>query len=310
MNEAELVELLRERADIPDEGHRTRVEGVRAKVRRSRWQQAGGILAAVVVVLAGLLYAVPRGPSSDPADPPGESLPTYQDGYRFSTTAFATLPERTKEVTYEVKGDFLVYAHCAITDLHRTTILIKVNDRVWYDGPCDRNGGPVLPPRDARTAYGIRLGQPIRIELSLPDPAARTGRWGIRIGEAVAFADYSFPPRPSQLAALPRGDQVVAWSHPEHPDGQFETRFPWPDAGELVLWTNSPGRFRVFVNGVPVVEAVFFDYGVHWAPSGPISEWSRLYGLDVKPGQEVVLLVIPERAAGQWQVTQSPAQPR
>ncbi|WP_309110506.1 hypothetical protein [Saccharothrix sp.] len=80
MSETELVRLLRERADIPDDGHRTRIAGVRAKVRRSRWRQAGAVAVAVAVVFAGVLYALPRGQSADPADPPADPAPVYLDG--------------------------------------------------------------------------------------------------------------------------------------------------------------------------------------------------------------------------------------
>ncbi|NUT90430.1 MAG: hypothetical protein HOY78_00230 [Saccharothrix sp.] len=310
MNEAELVDLLHERADIPDDGHRTRVEGVRAKVRRSRWQQAGATLAAIAVVLAGLLYGVPRGQSSDPADPPGEPLPTYQDGYRFTTEAFTALPERAVRLSYTVTGDFMIYARCGISG-RRSTMVITINDKRWFEGGCDEIGTPVPPPPDAWTAFGIEAGQPARIEASLTDAPGGAGRWGIRIGEAVPFAEYSFPPRPSRLPELPAAvpGSTPAQADPDHPDRRVEVRVPW-SGDALELRANTPGRYRVLVDGVAVVDSTFWTFGAHSATSAPVSEWPELYGVSVVPGQDLTLTVVPERASGQWQVTLLPDPPR
>ncbi|MEU7532344.1 hypothetical protein AB0A74_41875 [Saccharothrix sp. NPDC042600] len=309
MNETDLVELLRERADFPDHGHRTRVEGVRAKVRRSRWRQAGAVAVAIVLVLGGVLVGLPRGQSPDPADHP--RLPAYLDGYTFPTSVSAALPTKKANLYYTPKDEtFRLHAYCLIGDRSSVGIRITVNDKVWYDGACPRIGTMIAPPRDAWTAFGIQFGRAVRIEATLPAPPADTGDWGFRVAEEVPLADYPFPPRPERLAVLPEDEPALARSNPEHPEGQFETRFRWAETGGLDLWLNSPGRVRVFVNGVEVLTATFWTYDLHTASTAPVAEWPRLHGLDLKPDEEVTLVVIPERTSGQWRVTRWPAPPR
>jgi hypothetical protein len=45
-------------------------------------------------------------------------------------------------------------------------------------------------------------------------------------------------------------------------------------------------------------------------PTAPAAEWPRMHRLDLKHGDEVVPLVVPERTDGRWQVTRSPDPPR
>ncbi|XVV07134.1 hypothetical protein ACQPW3_17810 [Actinosynnema sp. CA-248983] len=313
MSETELVRLLRERADIPDDGRRTRVAGVRAKVRRSRWRQAGAVTVAAAVVFAGVLYGLPGGQSADPADSPADPPPVYLDGYKYTHSAFATVPERQARLTYTPKNEnFLFYASCSIGEQRSVGIRMTVNGKVWYDGVCDRIGTPIPPPRDAWTAFGIRFGQEIRVEATLTDPAPEAGRWGFRVGEGLSLADYSFPPRPPELPALPRvaPQDVLARSNPEHPAGQASVTFEWSATEGLELDLNSPGRVQVFVNDVRVLDAVFWTWGPNSASTAPVSEWPRLHGLDLKPGQEVTLVVVPERTSGEWRVTRWPDRPR
>lgn len=322
MNLTDLSEVLRDRAELPDSSHEARMAGVRARVSATRRRRATAGVAAVVLTLVGIVYAVlPHpGPSPEPAIPT-RSLPEYQQGTKLIAQAWGDLPSTSVTVRFVPKSlDLWLFTHCDAGTNQVWLMAITVNDRPWLE----HNGCGGANRTPDWSTFGVVAGQPSVITLTVlgkhggfesgtpaPLPLPASGAFALGVGEAVPVSEYPFPPRPQTLQNLdqvlvgPITDPMVKLrADPADPAAPKETTVEWPGPSVLVAQLNTPGRIRVLVNGTPLIDLSHWSY----TASGTQANWPAYdgenYGLS--KGQTVKITVIPERTTGDWKVTLVP----
>lgn len=316
MNLSDLTEVLRERAEITDSAHEARMAGVRARVSATRRRRAVAGAAGVVLVLVGIVFGLlPRIVQPEPAVPP-RGLPEYQDGARIVAQAWGDLPSTSTTLRFVPKSlDLVLFTHCETGGNGLLLVTLVVNGHPYTE----RNGcGGSHRVRDWG-AFGIVVGQPSVITLTVePQRTTAKGAFAVAIGEEVPVSEYSFPPRPQTLETLPPHPQkletfpavqpepaIVLRPDPAAPAAQREFTIEWPGDNMMELRSNTPGRIRVLVDDVVVLDYSHWSYGVgtSWLEA---SDWKNINGLDLAKGQVVKITVIPERVTGDWDVTLNP----
>ncbi|MEV6716674.1 hypothetical protein AB0M48_32100 [Lentzea sp. NPDC051208] len=303
MNLSDLTEVLRERAEITDSAHEARMAGVRARVTAGKRRRAVLGVAGVVLALVGIVFALlPRIEQSEPAVPP-RSLPEYQDGARLVAQAWGDLPSTSTTLRFVPKSlDLVLFTHCETGrgDGMFTTLVVNGHPYTERDG-C----GGSRRVRDWGV-FDVVVGQPSVITLTVePRRTTAKGTFAVGIGEVVPVSEYSFPPRPQTLATFPATQPepaIVLRPDPATPAGQREVTIEWPGDNLMELRSNTPGRIRVLVNDVVVLDYSHWSYGVGTSWLQP-SDWENVDGLDLAKGQAVKITVIPERVTGDWEVT-------
>jgi hypothetical protein len=322
MNLTDLTEVLHERAELTDpshEAHEARMAGVRARVSATRRRRAVAGVACVVLALVGIVYAVLPRPEAlpEPAVPP-RSLPEYQSGTRLLAQAWGDLPSTSVTVRFTPKSlNFWMFTQCDVGKNRNLAISVTVNNRSFADG----NGcGGGIKPKDW-SSLGVVPGQPTVMtmtvlgELGRDEPTSSkvlplppSGTFALGIGEEVPVSEYPLPPRPQTLQPiLPAGPGATIELKPDPADpvARKELTVEWPGPNTMTVQMNAPGRVRVLVNDVEVVDFSHWSYA-----SGSTPVWSdhlkETYGLDLSEGQTVKITVIPERITGDWLVTLAP----
>ncbi|MDX8051013.1 hypothetical protein SK571_16625 [Lentzea sp. BCCO 10_0798] len=306
MNLSDLTEVLRERAEITDSAHEARMAGVRARVSATRRRRAVAGAAGVVLVLIGIVFALlPRIEQPGPAVPP-RSLPEYQDGARLVAQAWGDLPSTSTTLRFVPKSlDLVLFTHCETGrgDGMLTTLVVNGHPYTERDG-C----GGSRRVRDWGV-FDVVVGQPSVITLTVePRRTTAKGTFAVGIGEVVPVSEYSFPPRPQTLATFPASQPepaIVLRPDPAAPAGQREFTIEWPGDNLMELRSNTPGRIRVLVNDVVVLDYSHWSYSVGTSWLQP-TDWKKTDGLDLAKGQAVKITVIPERVTGDWEVTLAP----
>lgn len=320
MNLTDLSEVLRDRAELDDSSHEARMAGVRARVSATRRRRAVAGATLVVLALVGIVYAVlPRfGPPPEPAVPT-RSLPEYRYGTRLLAQAWGDLPSTSVTIRFVPKSlDLTLFTQCDIGQNKRLLIDVTVNGRSMYDE--NRSCGDVTSTE--WSSFGVVPGQPSVITLTvageqgeskswppplLPLPAS--GTFVVGMGEAVQVSEYPFPPRPQTLEKLPENRRDVAIelrADPVEPAAKKEITVEWPGANLMLVQMNTPGRLRVLVNDVEVIDLSHWAYNVYQTQLDHY-DWERgVKGLQLSKGQLVKITVIPERTTGDWNVTLSP----
>ncbi|MCG8927769.1 hypothetical protein [Lentzea sp. CC55] len=316
MNLTDLTEVLRDRAALADSAHEARMAGVRAKVAAARRRRAVAGVAAVVLALVGIVYAVLPRPDRlpEPAEPP-RSMTEYQYGTRIIAQAWADLPSTAVTLRFVPKSlDLMIFTRCETGPEDRLLFSTTVNGHPM----AERNTcGGASRPLDW-TGLDVVPGQPSIITLTvdgkqsfdetgelrvLPLPA--NGTFAIGIGEAVPVSEYPFPPRPQTLPAFPPTHPtpvVELKSDAADPNARREFTVPWPGDNVMVAQMNAPGRMRVLVDDVQIVDHSNWSYGVGGEQVEP-REWKQTFGLDIAQGRTVKITVVPERSTGEWRVT-------
>ncbi len=318
MNLTDLTEVLRERAEPLGTSQDARLAGVRAKVTASRRRRAVAGAACVVLALVGVVFAViPKsGTSSEPAVPV-RNFPEYQSGTRLLAQAWGDLPGTGATVRFVPESlELKVFWKCEIGEgkvLHAT---ITVNDRPFSGSTCG-DGAVTVKPADWGLA-GVVVGEPSTVTIvvegergSSPDGGTSTaappprGTFGIAVGEGVPPDEYPFPPRPEVLPTFDRdllGERHLVSADPEDPMKRTEVTVEWPDVRLLVARLNAPGRLRVLLNDVEVVDHSQWDYAAGGSQSIFAHQWESTHGLALAEGDHVRVTVIPERVTGDWEV--------
>ncbi|MCR3749336.1 hypothetical protein [Lentzea californiensis] len=257
--------------------------------------------------LAGIVFALlPRIVQPEPAVPP-RSLPEYQDGARLVAQAWADLPSTSTTLRFVPKSlDLVLFTHCETgRDGGLLLITLVVNGHPYTE----RNGcGGSRRVRDWG-AFGIVVGQPSVITLTVePQRTTAKGTFAVAIGEEVPVSEYSFPPRPQTLETFPAiqpEPAIVLRPDQAAPAAQREFTIEWPGINMMELRSNTPGRIRVLVDDVVVLDFSHWSYSVFTTWVQP-SDWEKIDGLDLAKGQAVKITVIPERVTGDWDVTLTP----
>ncbi|MGW6929962.1 hypothetical protein ACWGE0_07805 [Lentzea sp. NPDC054927] len=322
MNLTDLSEVLRDRAELADSSHDARMAGIRARVTAARRRRTVAGAAFVVLALVGIVYAVLPRPGQQPEPAvPTRSLPEYQYGTRLTTQAWGDLPSTSVTVRFVPKSsDIKLFTRCDIGPNRSLLITVTVNGHSFKE-----NNTCSTSPNSSSTTWssmGVLPGQPSVITLTvsgeqgssqsapppvLPLPA--TGTFAVGVGEPVPVSEYPFPPRPQALEPLPenRSDATIELrADPADPAAQKEITVEWPGPNLMLAHLNTPGRLRVLVNDVVVIDLDHWGYNVHGGQVGRY-DWERgIEGLPLSKGQQVKITVIPERTTGDWNVTLSP----
>lgn len=320
MNLTDLSEVLRDHSELDDSSHEARMAGVRARVSATRRRRAVAGAAFVVLALVGVVYAVlPRlTPPPEPAVPT-RSLPEYQYGTRLLAQAWGDLPSTSATIRFVPKStDLTLFTQCDIGQNRRLLVDVTINGRSMYGE--NRTCGTVVST--TWSSFGVVPGQPSVITLTvageqgefkswppplLPLPAS--GTFAVGMGEAVPVSEYQFPPRPQTLEKLSevyRDAPIELRADPVAPAAKKEITAEWPGANLMQAQMNTPGRLRVLVNDVEVIDFSSWAYHVHQTQVARY-EWEEGFkGLQLSEGQLVKITVIPERTTGDWNVTLSP----
>ncbi|MFD5826145.1 hypothetical protein [Lentzea sp. NPDC060358] len=314
MNLTDLTEVLRDRAQLPDSPHEARMAGVRARVSSTRRKRAVAGAACVVLALVGIVYATLPRPQAlpGPAVPP-RSLPEYQLGTRLVGQAWGDLPATTVTLRFVPKSlDLSVFTRCETGSDDLLVISTTINDHPYTGkSSCGATSHPTVPED-----FGVVLGQPSVIVLTvvgrqgsptpedpfpvLPPPAS--GSFAVGIGEAVPVDEYPFPPRPQTLETFePKypAPEVELRSDPANPAGRREFPVTWPGSSGMRAQLNTPGRLRVLVDGVEVIDLRGWSYEVSSMEIFPNAAKGEL---QFAQGQSVTITVITERVTGDWEV--------
>jgi hypothetical protein len=316
MNLTDLTEVLRERADVPDSVQQVRLAGVRAKVRASKRRRAVTGAACVVLAFLGAVYAVvPKLVTTSEPAVPVRSFPEYHEGTRLVGQAWGELPSTSVTVRFVPEAlDFRLFWMCHIENSRALYVTITVNGKPYGEGTC----GPGAASSYVEWAgMGVVVGQPFEATLTVDGeddgttsaPATmappEAGSFGIAVGAGVPPSDYPFPPRPSTLEPVPRMSTAVLSADPDDPTTRMETSVAWPGTSVLEMQLNTPGRLRVLVNDVQVLDFAHWDYTMGQSQSLSSDKWESSYGLKLAEGDPVRITVVPERVTGDWQVTLS-----
>lgn len=329
MNVTDLRELLDDRSAEPgaDLVSPTRLTDVRHRivVRRRRRTVAAVAAAAVAVAAVSLTtVAAPRAFQPAPAGPPAVSpppdlggFPAYQDGALVVAVAVGKPGEAPVTLTMTPRSlDLKFFLRCP--DQPRLEHSLTVNGRQVAGGTgC---GGVSLPLGSTTLAdsYGVRVGQPMTVDLTAEGPAS--GTFAIAVGERVDPATYPYPPRPATLAPLQRvpaavqgpdgtvGEGVLVGADRANPNQPVQVTVKWPAGAALNTVAQTPGALRISVDGVQVGHEEWWDYEQHTRGGLESGYWKGQYGLEIKNGQRVTVTVTPERMTGDWQVLLQPVE--
>ncbi|SFQ99821.1 hypothetical protein SAMN04488564_101935 [Lentzea waywayandensis] len=316
MNLTDLREVLRDRAELADSSHEARMAGVRARVTAAKQRRAVAGAAFVVLALVGIVYALlPRLDQPEPAVPP-RSLPEYQFGTRLLTQAWGDLPSTSATVRFVPRSlDLMLFIKCDTGPTDKLLISITVNGHPFAE---NRTCGGASSANWSN--LGVVVGQQSVITLTVDGkegsgtsnpppvlPSPESGSFALGVGEAVPVSEYPFPPRPQTLETFPPslGEPAIeVRSDAADPAGRKEITAAWPGDNELHAEMNTPGRMRILVNDVEVINYSHWTYGLGSSHTLP-GNWPRR-GLQLTKGQQVKITVIPERTTGEWRVTLTP----
>jgi len=317
MNLSDLTEVLHDRAELTDSSHEARMAGVRARVTATRRRRAAMGAAGVVLALVGIVYAVLPRPDRLP-DPAVQtrSLPEYQSGYRLVAQSWGDLPTSGVTVRFVPRTlDLTLFTQCDAEQGH-LAVTVTVNGRpMWERSGCSTTSTPA-----DWAPLGVVVGQPSVVTLTVDGlqgeivdgrpavlPAPASGTFALGVGEAVPVNEYPFPPRPQTLATMSPHyplPTIELRSDRADPVARKEFTIQWPGHNSLRAAMNTPGRMRVLVNDVQVVDFSHWSYTAGGVEV--LSGWERTHGLEFAEGQDVRITVIPERVTGEWVVGLAP----
>jgi hypothetical protein len=304
MNLSDLTEVLRERAEITDSAHEARMAGVRARVTAGKRRRAVLGVAGVVLALVGIVYAVlPRAEQPEPAVPP-RSLPEYQDGTRLIAQAWGDLPSTSATVRFVPKSmDFVLFTRCETAPGESMRVSVTINGHAAKaPSGCGSTRRPL-----GWSGLDVVVGQQSVVTITV-DEAPAKGTFAVGIGEPVPVSEYPFPPRPQTLETFTRHypePTIELRPDPAETAQRKDFTVAWPGTNSMVAQMNTPGRMRVLVNDVVVLDFSHWSYTAGGSLIMP-SDWKASYGLDLVKGQTVKITVIPERVTGDWEVTLAP----
>ena len=96
------------------------------------------------------------------------------------------------------------------------------------------------------------------------------------------------------------GDPETAVS--ADPAARKEITVTWPGDRMLHAQLNTPGRLRVLVDDVQVLDFSHWSYAAEGAYSSMSDSWAEEHGIAPVVGAPVRITVIPERVTGDWEV--------
>ncbi|MEH0826003.1 MULTISPECIES: hypothetical protein [unclassified Micromonospora] len=131
------------------------------------------------------------------------------------------------------------------------------------------------------------------------------------VAEKVPFTQYPLPPRPTKLKP-PQPDGMasepgtkVLHSDPADPNKALSITMPWHRGYDFTVIPQTPGIYRVSVNGVSVLAGEVYDYSGN-GPNASCQVKRNDQGFcipelqSVKDGDNVTITVTAQHATGPW----------
>ncbi|MCC8246837.1 hypothetical protein [Saccharothrix luteola] len=322
MNLTDLTEVLRRHAELPpDAAHGPRMSGIRAKVKASRRRRATAVAASIVAVL-GVAFALtaPVQRESQPAEPEPVVFSEYHEGTRIVAQTSGRAPASTIALRFvpttpEPELFITCDPHDDSKQMYSTLIVngVPVGDGLTCGLPMKLNLD--------WTKHRIGVGAPMTVTMSVGEqlwdeeeqgahagPMPPDATFAAAVGVPVAPEDYPFPPRPETLAPIdpaldatnPGQDRVFELrAVPGRSNGTWQTAVSLPSRPVyVVVAVNTPGRIRVLINDVEVVEHATWTYRISHLSDSDQGYWE----VGVEPGATVNITVIAERTSGDWAV--------
>ncbi|MEV1118523.1 hypothetical protein AB0I91_25940 [Actinosynnema sp. NPDC049800] len=323
MNLTDLTEVLRHHAELPpDAAHGPRMSGIQARVEASRRRRVVAAVAASLVAVLGVAFALrtPVQRESQPAEPKPIVFSEHHEGTRIVAQTSGRAPASAITLRFApTTPDPKLFIACDANDDDKQMYATLVVNGVPYgDGlTC----GPPMNVTFEWAKHGIGVGTPVTVTLSAGEqlwdeeerwphsgPMPPDATLGLAVGVPVAPEDYPFPPRPETLEPIdPALDNTNPGQRrvyelradPDQPNGTWRSTVSLPGRPVYVgVAVNTPGRIRVLVNGVEVVEHATWTYRSSYLMDTSQEYWE----VAVEPGATVDLTVIVERTSGDWAV--------
>jgi hypothetical protein len=304
MNLTDLKELLDDRAENAPRpvALDTRLAGVGAKVRVSRQRIAG--LTALVVVAAGLgatrLPSIST-PGTIEAGSPLAEFPEYFDGTHIVDGVTLALPKNSIGVRYDGTGDAVtVFVRCL--DLSETWLRTEVTAYGHTEElPCGTGTSSQTFEGHGLTQIFLTVTGAVRVDDRSTVDVPPSGRVIMAVGKPVAWKDYPFPQRPESLADITSDglctspECLFSLGSGDDPTAAVTRTVTWQRVKRISTTVNTPGFLHVRINGVEVGTTASWDY---------VATNSTIPSLDlnIQPGDEVTVEVIPEHLTGPWHV--------
>ncbi|MEV6815927.1 hypothetical protein [Micromonospora sp. NPDC051296] len=224
--------------------------------------------------------------------------------------------------------DLVVFMRCdGVADDVMVERELAVNGNHVAGGSCDGT----LRPADW-AGKGVAVGEPATFVMTITGaqrsgdagsvsvPVPENGTVALAIGERIPFDQYQLPPRPAGTLGplennLPAGctealcpNVVIIRSDPADPTRPVRQTLTWRTLTSIDMIAQTPGLLHLRVGGVEVGTGEWWDYemagfGTYGDERG---EWKRKHGLDLSPGDQVTVEVVPEHFTGAWQVVLTP----
>ncbi|MEU5722706.1 hypothetical protein ABZ783_12885 [Micromonospora sp. NPDC047738] len=294
----------------------------------------GGELAQPPKVAAG--SATPSAsPSAAPEPVAGRKVgpfAEYARGYRVVAFGKAHVRSKKVEFTWAVTATdvaFLTYCPGLPKDTSLDLKLAINGSDAGYTTTCNADLHNDPTPYGGSQGYGSERGRTAPRGASVGDTVTVTvavsgaqrngylptiptqGTMYVAVAEKVPFTQYPFPARPAKLApptpdgmASEPGTKVVH-SDPADPNKPATTTLTWHRGFDFTVVPQTPGIYRVSVNGVSVVAGEVYEY----SGNGPniscqVKRKDKGHCLreleSLKDGDTVTVTVTAQHATGPW----------
>jgi hypothetical protein len=246
----------------------------------------------------------------------------YARGYRVVAVGAASVRSKKVQLSWTVNAtDVQFFSYCpGLPDKHTLDVEIAINDQpaaismgcsseLFQDPSGLESRGVGASVGDTGTVtYAVTGAQAGGHRL----PTIPTqGTLHFAVAEKVPFADYPLPPRPDKLKP-PQPDGMagesgtkILHSDPADPNKAISITMPWHRGYDFTVIPQTPGIYRISVNGVSVLAGEVYDY----SGNGPnvscqVKRNDQAFCIpelqSVKDGDNVTITVTAQHATGPW----------
>jgi hypothetical protein len=289
----------------------------RERRRRHRLRSGAVIGAAVsVAVVAGLpplLGAVDTPQvATRRADLP---FPDYLAGKRIIGQVSVPLAQQEVVLAFTPsvpQTELTLFAYCEIPGDEETEVELRVQTGpgTWYVRDTCGDLHSIMPSPGWPTFAEPGERSTVRLTLAGLSGPAPAGIMAVGVGEPVPPEEYPFPTPPPSLAPLaepsapapqPGGERVELTADAADHAAPRRASVRWDELTILFVWSQTPGTFRVEVDGRPARRATVWSYDQQPAVinlADP-SRWEAGVPMP-EPGDTVAVTVVADDITGEW----------
>ena len=294
------------------------IDAIIARERRRRHRLRGAAMIAAAVAVAVAAGMPPLLSAGDP--PPAATrradlpFPEYLAGRRIIGQASAPFTRREVVVTFTPnvpQTDLTLFAYCEIPGGEEVEVELRVETGpgTWYVRETCGELHSIMPSPGWPTFAEPGRPATVRLtaELAGPPPG---GVMAVGVGEPVPPEEYPYPSPPPSLAPLaepsaprprPGGERVELAADAVDRSAPRRASVRWAEVTVLSVRSQTPGTFRVEVDGRPARRVTVWSYDqqpamINLADPG---RWEAGVALP-EPGDTVTVTVVAEDATGDW----------